>query len=287
MDQNQDESWFYSQDGQQHGPLPFTDLQAKVSAGDLHPVDDLVWKNGMANWTPVGELHDAFKQAEPTPEPTPDSQPKLAPVSQLSSELQPQPTPQTKSVNKPYIQAPTAIEESASDKKKMKANIQGDWKGANRLHYLLGLFVFPVVLMVALIFVAPMFGQKLGIFAALASILLITLVSLVVTLKRFTNLVMSRWWFLGLLVPILNLWLYYRLIACPPGYAEHKKIGSVGIALALTYWLSLIGFVAAGPIIAVMALTMALDNPEMMNDPEMRAEYNKILIELRKVIEQM
>ena len=169
----------------------------------------------------------------------------------------------------------------------MKAHIQGDWKGANRLHYLLGLFVFPMVLIIALIFVAPMFEQKLGIFTALASILLITLVSLVVTLKRFTNLAMSRWWLLGLLVPLLNLWLYYRLFACPPGYAEHKKLGGAGVALALIYWLSLIVSVATGPILAVMALTMALDNPEMMNDPEMRAEYNKILIELRKVIEQM
>jgi hypothetical protein len=51
---------------------------------------------------------------------------------------------------------------------------------------------------------------------------------------------MSRWWYLGNFVPILNLWVSYRMYVCPAGYAFHKKLDGVGVALAIFYWLMIL-----------------------------------------------
>jgi hypothetical protein len=74
-------------------------------------------------------------------------------------------------------------------------------------------------------------------------------------LKRLANLGMSRMWFLAVFAPFLNLWLCYRCLACPPGYAYHKKLDGAGIALAILYWFTMLTAVlllasAAAPLFA-------------------------------------
>ena len=72
-------------------------------------------------------------------------------------------------------------------------------------------------------------------------------------LNRLLNLGMSRWWFLGHFVPLLNFWVGYRSFACPAGYAYHKKMDGVGIALAILYWLAIVaGLLAFAALIAVV-----------------------------------
>jgi hypothetical protein len=76
------------------------------------------------------------------------------------------------------------------------------------------------------------------------------------------NLGMSRWWFLGNLVPILGFWVGYRCFACPGGYAYHKKLDGAGIFLAIVYWLLLaIGLVVTA--LAIAVLQGALGSPEI------------------------
>ena len=65
---------------------------------------------------------------------------------------------------------------------------------------------------------------------------LIGLLVLVTLVKRFRNLGMSGWWVLGLFVPLLNLWLTYRCLACPAGYAGVKRLDGIGKVLAFLYW---------------------------------------------------
>jgi len=77
---------------------------------------------------------------------------------------------------------------------------------------------------------------------------LMGVLSIMLAGQRFMNLGMTAWWLLGMLVPFLNWWLGYRLFACPPGYAMHRKMDGIGIFLAIVYWL----FVAA--LIALFAL---------------------------------
>lgn len=47
--------WFYSKHGEQLGPITPGELSEKLSSGELS-AKDLVWKEGMVDWTPLGEV---------------------------------------------------------------------------------------------------------------------------------------------------------------------------------------------------------------------------------------
>lgn len=49
-------TWFYSKNGQQLGPITDQELAAKSKSGELSATD-LVWKEGMSDWTPLGQLN--------------------------------------------------------------------------------------------------------------------------------------------------------------------------------------------------------------------------------------
>jgi hypothetical protein len=59
-----DDEWFYADRGQQRGPIPFADLQARAAAGLLQPTD-LVWKTGMAEWRPASSQPGLFGDPAP------------------------------------------------------------------------------------------------------------------------------------------------------------------------------------------------------------------------------
>jgi len=72
------EEWFYSQNGQQAGPVDFGALQRMAAAGQLHP-SDLVWKQGMANWAAAGSVGGVFAAPPPPVPPPPVPPPYAAP----------------------------------------------------------------------------------------------------------------------------------------------------------------------------------------------------------------
>ena len=45
-------TWYTSRNGLRQGPIPTTELQSKIDAGELLP-GDLVWTEGMAQWQPA------------------------------------------------------------------------------------------------------------------------------------------------------------------------------------------------------------------------------------------
>lgn len=47
--------WYFATGGQQHGPVDWLALAQMARAGQLSPYD-LVWTEGMANWTPAGRV---------------------------------------------------------------------------------------------------------------------------------------------------------------------------------------------------------------------------------------
>jgi uncharacterized RDD family membrane protein YckC len=49
------EQWFYAQSGQQKGPVSGEALRELIASGQLRPAD-LVWREGMANWTALGSV---------------------------------------------------------------------------------------------------------------------------------------------------------------------------------------------------------------------------------------
>lgn len=239
MDEELHEIWFYSRDGEKHGPVSFTTLQAKAKEASLNPRLDMVWSQGMDEWKLAGEIEGLFKRhavAEPPEVPVPS----LA----AGSPYQP---PHAHSVPEQMIK-------------------QGEWPGARRRSYLIVTLIFPVLWAYAIRagagFLTTQFGPEIMKITLPGLSLLPLLVIILISLKRLVNLGMSRWWFLGNIVPILNLWIGYRCFACPSGYAFHKKLDGAGIFLAIVYWLLLLIAVAA-TILIIAALVGSWGSPEM------------------------
>ena len=239
MEDEPHEIWFYSRDGEKHGPVSFTTLQAKAKEASLNPRLDMVWSKGMDEWKLAGEIEGLFKRhavAEPPEIPVP-----------------------TLAAGSPY-QAPHGDSVAEQMVK------QGEWPGARRRSYLIATLIFPVLWGLAIAagagFLTTQFGPEIMKFAMPGLSLVPLLVIIFISLKRLVNLGMSRWWFLGNIVPILNLWIGYRCFACPSGYAFHKKIDGAGIFLAILYWLLLLIAVVA-TVLIIAALYGSWGTPEM------------------------
>lgn len=50
------QTWYYSKNGEQKGPVSEEELRALLSGNQLNPQTDLAWSEGMANWQPVGSI---------------------------------------------------------------------------------------------------------------------------------------------------------------------------------------------------------------------------------------
>jgi hypothetical protein len=106
------------------------------------------------------------------------------------------------------------------------------------------MLVFPFAWHFALIHFSPLLIKQFGgvlmakVLPAAAFAPLVVLAYF--ALKRLANLGMSRMWLLAVFAPFLNLWVCYRCLACPPGYAYHKKLDGAGIALAILYWFTML-----------------------------------------------
>lgn len=220
MNDSAPDVWFFSREGQQSGPITFADLKAKADEGLLRPRHDLVWREGLPEWCPVGEIEGLFER-------------KIVPV------VAPLAPP-------PY--SPVASQE---------VDFYTGWPGAARLPYLLAVVLLPLLWSFLSPLLMSLLGgfqdpAALALGARWVPVLL-GIISVWYGLQRFANLGMSRWWFLGNFVPGLNLWLGYRSFACPAGYAIHKKMDGIGIVLAIVYWLVvLLALVLLAAIVAVL-----------------------------------
>jgi len=219
------QQWFYSREGVQHGPVSLDELSRIAQSGGLNPRQDLVWTQEMDDWKPAGEIEGLFERRVPA------TAAAGTPVSSTSNPYTP-----------PGHESGTQLMERA-----------GDWPGVRRRGYIFGAIILPMLIGVGLV-IADEQGIVMDANLRLALEWIVpSLIGLYFTIQRFPNLGMSRWWTLGYLLPILNLWVGYRQFACPAGYAYHKKLDGPGIALAIIYWLFItLILVAIGLLIAVM-----------------------------------
>jgi uncharacterized membrane protein len=58
--------WYYAADNAQKGPINESELKAHFATNQL-PVDTLVWKEGMENWTPANQVPAFSFRPPPTP----------------------------------------------------------------------------------------------------------------------------------------------------------------------------------------------------------------------------
>ena len=244
-------SWFYTREGERLGPVAFADLREKAGEAALDPRLDMVWKQGMAEWKPAGEIEGLFeKRAAAEPE-------SLAPPAGPATPLPGTPLNGMK--------------------------MESDWPGARRRSFLFMTILFPFLWGILFSFIGQFLGPQLGPeimqYIGLAAGILPLITGIYFSLMRLVNLGMSRWWFLGNFVPLLNFWVGYRCFACPSGYAYHKKLDGVGIALAIFYWLSVV--VAVLVIAAVVALMFgAVGSPELQE--QLREPLRLIQEQLKK-----
>jgi uncharacterized membrane protein YhaH (DUF805 family) len=228
--------WYVTHEGKQFGPVSLDDLKYEAERGELNPRLDMVWKAGMEDWMPAGDLEAIFeknKEAE-----------KKEDAGSSFSNTQP---------------------EEIKETKKKRVSTHGKWGGASRSSFIFLCYIFPILWVVGIAYGATFlqgkFDEKTLGMATMALFLVPVIISLVVVLQRFRNLGMTGAWFLGLIVPILNWWLGYRLIACPEGYAEHKKLDGIGWVLAILYWLPFAAVVLAGVFAAVVLSNSGSDDP--------------------------
>lgn len=72
--------WYFADGDVQRGPVTESQLRALIGTGNLTP-EDQVWKEGMEDWTPAGEIPGLFDQAGPvTPPATPGMPAATAPA---------------------------------------------------------------------------------------------------------------------------------------------------------------------------------------------------------------
>ncbi len=94
-------SYYYARGGQRFGPVSGSQLKELAASGQLAP-DDLVWKDGMADWEPARKLKGLFAIQPPVPPPLPTSPVSAEPAISASDA----PTPLFE-IDEPTLPAPT------------------------------------------------------------------------------------------------------------------------------------------------------------------------------------
>ncbi len=230
------DGWFFTREGVQQGPVTIAELRSKARDGGLNPRLDMVWTQGMPDWKPAGEIEDLFEKRS-----LPGAQEAFAPA------VDPYQMPQMGGPSEMLSQ-------------------DGSWPGARRRSFYLMTLLFPFIWNLGFALgataLAQQFGAEIMGVATLGAAFVPLVFAIYYGLQRLTNLGMSRWWYLGNLVPFLNLWVSYRMYVCPAGYAYHKKLDGPGVVLAILFWLMiLLGLLMLATFVAVMF--GAINNPEL------------------------
>ncbi len=251
--------WFITKNGERTGPYSLEELKAKVELHELNPRLDMAWKDGMEDWIKAGDVEGLFEKNTSAESPEKKDNKKKKEESDTKS----------------------AFEESEFEDEPSNNYEDEEWEGTSRGGFFFFIYIFPIIWFVGLFYASKMLGSEVPenilpiVVGCLA--LLPFLLGIFAIVQRLQNLAMSRLWFFGMIVPLLNIWLGYRLFACPPGYAEHKRLGALGWILAIIYSLPLIAMIAAGALVAVKG-------PDMFNEyiEKNRAQYEELMLKVEE-----
>jgi hypothetical protein len=84
------DQWYYTSDGQQKGPVGIAELKHLAASGQLRPTD-LVWKEGMPQWTPANYARGLFPEPAAAPYHPAAPQPESYPAGYAEPPAQPRP----------------------------------------------------------------------------------------------------------------------------------------------------------------------------------------------------
>lgn len=231
MSDGPQDAWFYTREGERIGPLTFGDLKIRVSEGVIHPRTDMVWTVGMESWKPAGEIEGLFERR----------------VAEVPAQVAMADTPN------PHTSGSADLESNLMSQ-------QQEWPGFGRAIYFIGSMVLGFASGAIPPLIAP-YAKGYEAFL-LAVPILVFVLAIWLGLQRLSNVGMSRWWYLGNLVPLLNFWVLYRMSVCPAGYAYHRKLDGAGIFLAILYWLGMVAMIL-GMISIVLVLLGTIGDPQL------------------------
>lgn len=244
--------WFVSREGQRFGPVTFDTLVESAKAGRLEPRTDLVIGGPLPDWKPAGEVEGLFEK--------------------------PDPEAMTESSVDGFAPPRNSMADSGSYDFEERKDVR--YPGFGRAAFFFGSLLLPALAAGVVAFmirvVGPSVGEKVAGYLPVL-FLLAPILAIMIMVKRFNNMGMSGVWWLGTLVPILNLWLGYRLFACPPGYLVTRKLDKLGVVLAVLYW----GVNLAWVGLFVAAMTGAFG--EVFDSDEMKEQMEQLRRQLPKV----
>jgi hypothetical protein len=87
-----DAVWYFADGDVERGPITEAQLRALIGTGNLRP-EDLVWKEGMEDWTAAGEVPGLFDQPTPATPPATPSSPAAAADAKLKPSKAAKPAP--------------------------------------------------------------------------------------------------------------------------------------------------------------------------------------------------
>jgi uncharacterized membrane protein YhaH (DUF805 family) len=236
--------WYYSREGEKLGPVSFEELRATAKNSGLNPRLDMAWTPGMNEWKASGEIEGLFERRSSVGE--------------------------TETLNPPS--SPYAPPRHASVEVQMGE--EGNWPGARRRSFIIATVFFPILFQmgtaIGLEFMTAQLGAEIMGVAMIGLMLVPFVVGIYFGINRLVNLGMSRWWYLGNFVPILNLWVAYRCFVCPAGYAYHKQLDGKGVFLAIVFWLMIaLGLLLVAAVIALFT--------GMAESPHLREQIQEAL----------
>ena len=233
--------WYFTSKGTRCGPVTFAELRTMAASRVLDPRLDMVWKEGMAGWKQAGLLDGLFERRTVPAEP-----------------------PETRGGKK--FRKLTAL---PRDLTAVLATKQLSWPGVGRLPLWLGLLLIPLLWNQLLLWSKPAliatFGSVLMPKLLPYSIIVPVAVLIFLVLMRLVNVGMSRWWALMLAIPIVNLWVAYRCLFCPSGYAHHRRQDRPGMIVALAV------------LVTVPALGyLHLKHPDLMSPEKLQTAFHRL-----------
>lgn len=225
-------SWYFSKDGSQEGPVTAGQIVALVNASTLDPAATQVWREGLADWIPLAQS-PVFDEARSVPTPVIAPVKSVAPVS-------------------PYTVSPGALAASRARRPDMPL----EYPGFGRLAYFLSSMGVAIVFYAILfVIILAAFSTDSGAGMAIGILfvaLLFAAAFLFLGVKRITNLGMSGWAILWSFVPFMNLWIHWRMMACPAGYEDHRTLDTAGKVIS-GLWVALLALGILAPLIGGLA----------------------------------
>ena len=216
------DQWYYTdKTGQQAGPVSTSEL-LKLMASQAVGSTAMAWKEGMAGWQPISQIKElnAPQMTSSSEEPVVVTPPNLTPST---------PEQQTPSID-PY-EAPRA---SLTDDDAYGVNQASGYGGIGRLAY----FLFSILAGIITQGVTVALGGE-QIEPNISYMLLAGsfIISMFLAFARLKNIGMSRWWFLGNFVPILNIFLSVWVMSRQEGWVETRQLDSAGKVIAWVMWI--------------------------------------------------